>query len=46
MKVYIGPYKDWFGPYQLAEKLMFWVPKEKDEYVFVPTSQFPHEVLE
>lgn len=32
MRVKIGPYKSWFGPYQLAEKLMFWVPKEKDEY--------------
>jgi hypothetical protein len=24
MKIYIGPYKNWFGPYQLAEKIMFW----------------------
>jgi len=32
MKVKIGPYKNWFGPYQLAELLMFWVSKEKDEY--------------
>jgi len=32
MRVKIGPYKEWFGPYQLAEKIMFWVPKEKDEY--------------
>lgn len=34
MKVKIGPYVSWFGPYQLAEKLMFWVPMEKDEYGF------------
>jgi len=34
MKVYIGPYKNWFGPYQLAEKLCFWAKKEKDEYGF------------
>lgn len=34
MKVYIGPYTNWFGPYQLAEKLMFWVPKEQDEHGF------------
>jgi hypothetical protein len=27
MKVYIGPYKNWFGPYQLAELLCFWVKK-------------------
>lgn len=38
MKVKIGPYKNWFGPYQLAEKLMFWVPKEKDEYGFPHTA--------
>jgi hypothetical protein len=34
MKVYIGPYKNWFGPYQLAEFLCFWAKKEKDEYGF------------
>lgn len=27
MKAYIGPYKNWFGPYQLAEKIFFWVDK-------------------
>lgn len=32
MKVNIGPYKRWFGPYQLAELLCFWVPGVKDEY--------------
>ena len=29
MKVYIGPYKSWFGPHQLAELLCFWVRKVK-----------------
>jgi hypothetical protein len=24
MKVYIGPYKDWIGPYQLVDMLFFW----------------------
>jgi len=24
MKVYIGPYTSWVGPYQIAEKLLFW----------------------
>ena len=42
MKVRIGPYKDWFGPYQLAEKLMFWVPKEKDEYGIPRTADRVH----
>ena len=35
MKVKIGNYPSWFGPYQLAQKLMFWVPKEKDECGFL-----------
>jgi hypothetical protein len=39
MRVHIGPYKDWLGPYQLAEKIMFWVPKEKDEYGFPHTAE-------
>ena len=42
MKVYIGPYTQWFGPYQLAEKLMFWVPKERDEYGFPRTADRVH----
>jgi hypothetical protein len=42
MKVYIGPYKNWFGPYQLAERLMFWVPKERDEYGFPHTAERVH----
>ena len=42
MKVKIGPYKNWFGPYQLAELLMFWVPKEKDEYGIPRTADRVH----
>ena len=30
MKVDIRPYRNWFGPYQLAEKIMFWKNKEDD----------------
>ena len=33
MKVYIGPYCNWIGPYQIAEKILFWMDKEKDERV-------------
>lgn len=33
MKVYIGPYVDWFGPYQLAEKILFWKNKYEDDSV-------------
>jgi len=43
MKINIGPYKNWFGPYQLAQKLMFWVPKEKDEYGFPTTADRVHK---
>jgi hypothetical protein len=25
MKVYIGPYESWIGPYQIAEKVFFWI---------------------
>lgn len=32
MKVYIGPYKPWFGPYQLAELLCFWVKEVPDSF--------------
>lgn len=32
MKVKLGPYKNWFGPYQLAETLCFWVKEKRDEY--------------
>jgi len=42
MKIWIGAYRNWFGPYQLAEKLMFWVPKEKDEYGFPRTADRVH----
>jgi hypothetical protein len=31
MKIRIGPYKDFIGPYQIAEKLCFWTRKE-DKY--------------
>lgn len=43
MKVKIKNYTSWFGPYQLAEKLMFWVPKEKDELGFPRTADRVHD---
>ena len=27
MKVYIGPYKNWIGPYQIADAIFFWVDR-------------------
>jgi hypothetical protein len=32
LKVHIGPYKNWIGPYQIAEALCFWAPTVTDEY--------------
>jgi hypothetical protein len=42
MKVTIGPYTHWFGPYQLAEKILFWIPKERDEHGFLHTADRVH----
>lgn len=33
MKVYIGPYKYWVGPYQIAEKILFWLDRYEDDRV-------------
>jgi hypothetical protein len=33
MKVHIGPYRNWIGPYQIAEKILFWKDKHNDELV-------------
>jgi hypothetical protein len=32
MKVYLGKPNNWFGPYQLAELLCFWVKEVEDKY--------------
>lgn len=31
MKVYIGPYTSWIGPYQIADKIFFWIDKDNEE---------------
>lgn len=33
MKIYIGPYKNWYGPYQIAEKILFWEDKNNSDRV-------------
>lgn len=38
MKVKIGKYLNYWGPYQIAELVCFWVPKKEDEYGF---KEFP-----
>ena len=42
MKVKIGPYVNWFGPYQLAELLCFWVKDVKDEHGFKSKPDWVH----
>lgn len=32
MKVYLGGYTSWLGPYQIAEMLMFWLDKDNEEH--------------
>jgi hypothetical protein len=27
MKVYLGPYKNWIGPYQIADAVFFWIDR-------------------
>jgi hypothetical protein len=43
MKVHIGPYKDWLGPYQLAEKLCFWVKNRPDEDGIMSKPRWVHK---
>jgi hypothetical protein len=33
MRIKIGPYKDFIGPYQIAEKILFWKNKHEDDSV-------------
>ena len=30
MKVYIGPFRNWIGPHQIAKKLLFWMKEDDD----------------
>lgn len=42
MKVHIGKYTSWFGPYQLAEKLCFWAKPVVDEHGFKSEPDWVH----
>lgn len=33
MKVEIGPYREWIGPYQIVQKILFWKDKYEDDTV-------------
>ena len=43
MKVKIGPYTSWVGPYQLAEKLCFWVKEVEDEHGIKSKPHWVHQ---
>jgi len=43
MKIKIGPYRDWFGPYQLADLLCFWVKDVEDEHGFKDKPDWVHD---
>lgn len=43
MKVKIGKYKGWVGPYQLAELLCFWVKDVPDEYGITRKPDWVHD---
>lgn len=43
MKVKIGPYSKWVGPYQIAEALCFWAKPVKDEHGFKSKPHWVHE---
>ena len=43
MKVNIGKYTTWFGPYQLAEALCFWAKPVKDEYGIESKPEWVHD---
>lgn len=42
MKVYQGKYIEWFGPYQLAEKLCFWAKKVPNRYGILEYPEWVH----
>lgn len=43
MKVKIGPYKNWIGPYQIAETLCFWAKPQVDEHGFKSKPEWVHD---
>ena len=43
MKIYMGKYPQWIGPYQIAEKLCFWAKPEVDKYGFKSTPDWVHK---
>ena len=43
MKVYLGKYINWIGPYQIADMLCFWVKEVPDEYGIMSKPDWVHD---
>jgi hypothetical protein len=43
MRVKIGPYPTWWGPYQIAEALCFWAKPQTDEHGFKSKPDWVHD---
>lgn len=43
MRVHIGDYIEWVGPYQIAEKIFFWVKKYDDKFDYTKEYDRVHE---
>ena len=43
MKVYLGPYRSWIGPYQIASALCFWARPVKDELGHESEPEWVHD---
>ena len=43
MKVYLGPYVNWIGPYQIAEFLCFWARPVRDEFGMLRKPDWVHD---
>ena len=43
MRIHIGPYINWVGPYQIASMLCFWAKPEKDDLGIESEPQWVHD---
>lgn len=43
MKIKIGPYRNWIGPYQIADFLCFWAKDVEDEYGIKSKPDWVHD---
>jgi hypothetical protein len=46
MKIYMGPYKNWFGPYHLVQKLFWFLSEEKQDIIADKIPMAPFRFIE